>query len=179
MSRDDYYCTYELNAKRDLLLRLVICIIMTNRREIMKMLHMHMGILILFEVDDNKSKHYDEYKEIMTEILKGYAANQESYPYIKECGSIAEKYSKRLKISRAAEIAVLPVPDDDVAKVFTYYKMLQKYKKMVKLIPERTKYFQEKVDYWTKQLQDLPNSDSIMKKYNISLHDEPIDQPIL
>lgn len=111
MSRDDYYCTYQLNAKRELLLRLVICIIMTNRREIMKMLHMHMGILILFEVDDNKSKHYDEYKEIMTEILKGYAyaANQESYPYIQECEAIAEKYSKRLKISRAAEITVLPV----------------------------------------------------------------------
>ena len=118
MSRDDYYCTYELNAKRELLLRLLICVVveMTDRREIIKMLHMHMGILILFEVDDNKSKHYDEYKTIMADLLKGYAyaANQESSPYIQECEAIAGKYSKRLKFSRAAEIVGLPVRTNSV-----------------------------------------------------------------
>lgn len=64
-------------------------------------------------------------------------------------------------------------PEDDV---FTYYNMLQQYKKMIKDIekqhdhdPKDTQYFQKKVDDWTKKLQDLPNSESIMKQYKMSV----------
>lgn len=34
-------------------------------------------------------------------------------------------------------------------------------------------HYQKRVDKWTKILQDLPNSEIIMKKHNISLNDEP------
>lgn len=82
-----------------------------------------------------------------------------------------KKYNKRSRTRRQRG----GDPDDDV---LTFYKMLQYYKKMVKLIekegvPENTKYYQKRVDEWTKNLQDLPNSESIMKKYKISLDDEP------
>ena len=65
---------------------------------------------------------------------------------------------------------------DDEDLVFTYYQMLQYYKKMIKDIekqkdhdPKDTQYFQKKVDDWTKKLQDLPNSESIMKQYKMSV----------
>jgi len=60
--------------------------------------------------------------------------------------------------------------------VLTYYNLLQKYKKAVKDtenegLPEKTEYFQKRVDEWTKKLQDLPDSERIMREYNISVLD--------
>jgi hypothetical protein len=64
-------------------------------------------------------------------------------------------------------------PEDDV---LTYYNLLQKYKKAVKdteneNLPKKTEYFQKKVDDWTKKLQDLPDSERIMREYKISVLD--------
>ena len=80
-----------------------------------------------------------------------------------------KRYNKRSRTRRQRG-------GDDEDLVFTYYQTLQYYKKMIKDIekqkdhdPQDTQYFQKKVDDWTKKLQDLPNSESIMKQYKMSV----------
>ena len=143
MSRDDYYCTYELNAKRELLLRLVICMVKRNNEQLTCEIiaHFYEGIFILFGVDDNKSKHYDEFQTITASLIKLMMGKDKTIPanllklkigkenvlkyfqecnhkydkeYIQDCRAVAEKYSKRLKFSRAAEIVGLPVRTNSV-----------------------------------------------------------------
>jgi hypothetical protein len=80
-----------------------------------------------------------------------------------------KRYNKRSRTRRQRG-------GDDEEDVLKYYQMLQYYKKMIKDIekqddhnPKNTQKLQTKVDDWTKRLQDLPNSESIMKQYKMSV----------
>ena len=39
-------------------------------------------------------------------------------------------------------------------------------------VPENTEHFQKRVDEWTKKIQDLPDSERIMREYKISVLDD-------
>ena len=105
MSRKKYNSTSELNSKRELLLRLVSCVVLMGIPGIIhekmivmppsscpKLATLREAINRLFEVEDYKSTHYEEYKVFMSETVTcEFDAKNAT---LTKCLEIAAAYSK-------------------------------------------------------------------------------------
>ena len=97
MSRAQYKSTYELNSKRELLLRLVSCAVLVKNTVCTVLATLREAINVLFEVEDYRSTHYEEYKVFMGEAV--HCPHNENNPILAQCREIAARYSPKTRPS--------------------------------------------------------------------------------